>query len=117
MIALLTIFTVLSCSAQPSVTHAAVFARARSLDNGLSISGLEQTWNKDILDKPTIKIADFRLLKKLGFKSIRLPVAFEYFRDHHIALKKVLEHIDKILRSCNLYGFRLIICYHSGKLD
>src|SRR5438105_1149120 len=50
------------------------FKRAKSLDNGISVSWLEQTWNKDVLTENGLKAGDFALLKQLGFKSIRLPV-------------------------------------------
>ncbi|MDB5144846.1 MAG: hypothetical protein JWQ66_3559 [Mucilaginibacter sp.] len=112
----LTLFVVFSCSAQVSADRAAAFKRAKSLDNGVSISGLEQIWNNDILDKAVIKASDFQLLKQLGFKSIRLPVAFEYYQTNNTT-QKVLEHVDQIFRLCQLYGFKLIICYHSGNLN
>lgn len=97
--------------------RAIAFKRAKSLDNGVSISWLEQTWNNDILDKNVIKGIDFELLKQLGFKSIRLPVAFAHFGSDNNSMQKVLEHIDETLRFCKLYGFKLIICYHSGNLN
>ncbi len=114
--ALLTLFTILSCGAQPTVNSATVFKRAQNLDNGVSISWLEQTWNKNILDEAAIKPSDFQLLKKLGFKSIRLPVAFEYFQANNSSINKILERVDEILKLCHLYEFKLIICYHSGNL-
>ena len=115
--ALLTLFTIFSCSAQSTLNSATVFRRAQSLDNGVSISWLEQTWNKDILDEAAIKPSDLQLLKKLCFKSIRLPVAFEYFQANNTSTNKVLERLDEILKLCHLYEFKLIICYHSGNLS
>ena len=114
--ALLTLFTIFSCSAQSAINNATVFKRVQSLDNGISISWLEQTWDKNILDEAAIKPSDFQLLKKLGFKSIRLPVAFEYFQANNSSINKILERVDEILKLCHLYGFKLIICYHSGNL-
>ena len=93
------------------------FQRAQSLDNGISISWLEQTWDKHILDTAEVTDADLKLLKKLGFKSIRIPVAFAYFEEHSIPLEKILSHIDRLVKQCGLYGFKLIIVYHSGNLD
>ena len=93
------------------------FKRAISLDNGVSISWLEQTWDNDILNKKGITASDFKLLKQLGFKSIRLPVAFTYFQANSDSLKKALSHIDRVLQLCDLYGFKLIICFHSGNLN
>jgi endoglucanase len=94
-----------------------VFKRAKSLDNGISISWLEQTWDKDILNKGTIKAQDFVLLKKLGFKSVRLPVAFTYFESEHVPVEKVLTCIDEIVKQCHLNGLKLIIDYHYGQLN
>jgi endoglucanase len=117
MVILLTLFFSYGCDAQSLVSRSTVFKRAQSLDNGVSISWLEKTWNKDILDNSAVNASDFKLLKQLGFKSIRLPVAFRYFQTNNIPLPKVIEHIDQIFRLCQLYGFKLIICYHSGNLD
>jgi len=93
------------------------FSRAKSLDNGISISWYEQTWNKDILAKNPLKPADFKLLKQLGIKSLRLPVAFAYFESQKIPVEKIFSHIDNFVEQCRVYGFRLIIDYHGGNLD
>ena len=93
------------------------FKRAKSLDNGVSISWLEQTWNKDILAKNGLKSTDLALLKKLGFKSIRIPVAFEYFDSEHIPVEQLFSYIDNIVKQCDLYGLKLIIDYHYGNLN
>jgi endoglucanase len=90
------------------------FKRAKSLDNGLSVSWLEQTWDNNVLNENTLKSADFAFLKRLGIKSIRLPVAFEYFEDKHIPDEQIFSHIDNIVKQCDLYGFKLIIDYHNG---
>ncbi len=103
-------------NSKPIKNREIVFKRAESLDNGVSISWLEQTWDKDVLNKNAIKATDFKLLKKLGFKSIRLPVAFSYFKTNTNSIQKALEHIDEVYKQCKLYGFKLIICYHSGNL-
>src|ERR1700712_5045585 len=117
MAAFLTLFPILSCTAQLPVDRATVFKRVQSLDNGISISWLEQTWSNDILNKNAIKASDFQLLKQLGFKSIRLPVAFGYFQSNNIPIHKVFEHVDQIFKLCQLYGFKLVICYHPGNLN
>lgn len=92
------------------------FNRAKSLDNGISISWLEQTWNKDVLRNDGLKDTDLKLLKTLGFKSIRLPVAFRYFEQNNIDLNSVLSRIDAAWELCRKYGFKLIIDYHYGDL-
>ncbi|MBD1393911.1 glycoside hydrolase family 5 protein [Mucilaginibacter glaciei] len=93
------------------------FKRALSLNNGVSVSWLEQTWNKDNLGQTATKIIDFKLIKQLGFKSIRLPVAFNYFDTTGIPVEKVFTHIDEVLKQCKLYGIKLIIDYHYGNLN
>jgi len=102
---------------KPAPDRQLAFKRAQSLNNGISISWLEQTWNHGILDSNEIKKTDYALLKKLGYKSIRLPVAFAYFETQHIPLEKVLAHVDEIVNQCSLYGFKLIIVYHYGNLN
>ncbi|QKJ30790.1 cellulase family glycosylhydrolase [Mucilaginibacter mali] len=92
------------------------FNRAKSLDNGISVSWLEQTWNKDVLQIDGLKEADLKLLKTLGFKSIRLPVAFRYFEQNNINLNSVLSRVDAAWELCRKYGFKLIIDYHYGDL-
>lgn len=103
---------------KPSVSaaRAAAFKRAKSLDNGISLSWLEQTWNKDIL-KADIDQRDFVLLKSLGFKSVRLPVAFNFIEQQKIPLNDVLTQIDSVLDLCNKYGFKLVLDYHYGELN
>jgi len=93
------------------------FKRANSLDKGISISWLEQTWNKNILEKDSLKSTDLELLKKLGFKSIRLPVAFAFFKTEHIPELQIFSRIDNVIRQCKLYGFKLIIDYQNGNFN
>ncbi|MBW4890894.1 glycoside hydrolase family 5 protein [Mucilaginibacter sp. HMF5004] len=97
-------------------SRAWLFKRAASLDNGMNISWLEQTWKRDFLNDSTITDADFMLLKKLGFKSIRLPVAFKYFENKGIPLNDVLLRITDVLKECKKYNMTLIIDYHAGEL-
>ena len=93
------------------------FKRAKSLDNGASVSWLEQTWNKGVLTENGLKPTDFTLLKQLGFKSIRLPVAFEFFENQKIPDEQIFSHIDNIVSQCSLYGFKLVIGYHYGNFN
>jgi endoglucanase len=102
---------------KPVIDRSQLFKRAQSLDNGISISWLEQTWNPNMLDSNAVKSTDFALLKKLGFTTIRLPVAFSYFQSRNIPVKVVLTHIDEILKQCKIYGFKLVLDYHGGKLN
>ena len=88
------------------------FKRANSLDNGISVSWLEQTWVNDVLNNGALTDADFKLFKALGFRSLRLPVAFVFFESKKIPLTDVLIRIDEIIKQCHLYGIKLIIDYH-----
>jgi len=119
---LLLFIIIINCSiakSNPTIPgeRATAFKRAKSLDNGISVSWLEQTWSKDILNEGTLQYTDYILLKKLGFKSIRLPVAFTYFESHHIPVDKVLAIIDNVVKQCHNYGFKLVIDYHYGELN
>lgn len=93
------------------------FKRAQSLDHGISISWLEQTWVKQTFAEEGLKKNDLELLKKLGFKSIRLPVAFRWFEEQHIPDEEVFGRIDQVVKKCHDYGFKLVIDYHYGKLN
>ena len=84
------------------------FNRAKTLDNGISISWLEHTWNKNTLQTAGVKDTDLKLLKTLGFKTIRLPVAFRYFEENHVPLQQVLLQVDRVWKLCRQYGFKLI---------
>jgi endoglucanase len=93
------------------------FKRAKSLDNAVSVSWLEQWWNKDVLSINPIKKSDYELMKKLKITAIRLPVAFEHFEATKIPGEKVFAHIDEVLKQCKLYDIKLIIDYHYGKIN
>jgi endoglucanase len=92
------------------------FKRAQTLDNGVSISWLEQTWAKNIFTDNEPSVKDLELLKTLGFKSIRLPVAFVFFESKHISLEKVLSKLDGVVKLCNSLGLKVIIDYHYGEI-
>ncbi len=99
----------------PEQARLMAFQRAKNLNNGISISWLEQTWNESSLAQNAPKKSDFLLLKKLGFKSIRLPVAFTSFNPKTNA--QLFTYIDKVIEQCETYGFRLVIDYHYGRLS
>ncbi|WP_214071929.1 cellulase family glycosylhydrolase [Mucilaginibacter sp. dw_454] len=110
-------YTIAKNNPNPSQERLLAFKRAKSLDNGISVSWLEQTWDKDILNDDKLTTADFELLKTLGFKSIRLPVAFRFFESKNISLETVFNRIDKVVKLCHLYGIKLVIDYHYGELN
>jgi len=93
------------------------FIRAKSLDNGVSVSWLEQTWAKDILNDGALQDTDFELLKTLGFKAIRLPIAFEYLETHNVPIQKVFSVVDNVVKQCHKYSLKLVLDYHYGALD
>jgi endoglucanase len=101
----------------PAQTRAMAFKRAASLNNGINISWLEQTWKANAITSHHITSADFKLLKTLGFKSVRLPVAFEHYAAAGIPANAVLKRVDEIWNLCNKYDLRLVIDYHYGKLN
>jgi endoglucanase len=120
-IGLLSIFLIVinSFAKSSPITQSArqlAFARAKSLNNGISISWLEQTWNEDSLAKNAPTKTDFILLKKLGFKSIRLPVAFTSFSSK-ITQAQLFTYIDNVIKLCDTNGFKLVIDYHYGQLS
>lgn len=104
-------------SPKESPQRALAFKRAKSLDNGISFSWLEQTWNKTPLNQNAIKDSDFKLLKKLGFKSIRLPIAFSYLETEHILTEQLFRSIDKVVEQSHRYGFKLVLDLHNGNLN
>lgn len=109
--------TIAKNNPNPSAQRLLAFKRAKSLDNGISVSWLEQTWNNDLLNGDKLTETDLKLLKKLGFKSIRLPVAFPFFEAKNIPLERVFNRIDKVVNLCHLYGIKLIIDYHYGEIN
>jgi len=98
-------------------SRAVAFNRAASLDKGMNISWLEQTWNPKALISNPVNNADFKFLKKLGFNSIRLPVAFEYYAAKGIPITQVLKCVGRVLGYCKQNGLKLVIDYHYGKLN
>ncbi|HEX8022839.1 glycoside hydrolase family 5 protein [Mucilaginibacter sp.] len=115
LLLLTVIFSVAKSRPIPQHIRGLAFKRAQSLNNGISISWLEQTWAESSLPQNAIKKSDFLLLKKLGFKSIRLPVAFTSFSPKTTA--QLFTYIDKVVEQCDTYGFRLVIDYHYGSLS
>jgi endoglucanase len=96
--------------------RALAFQRAASLNNGINISWLEQTWETDAINKVPVIAKDFKLIKQLGFKSVRLPVAFEYFHNKNIPTDRVFERVAQVWKHCERNGLKLVIDYHYGTL-
>jgi endoglucanase len=98
------------------VDRAVVFRKAKTLDHGISISWLEQTWKTNLLKDSTLSKADFKLLKFLGFRTVRLPVAFEFLLKSNFTMDQILAKTDWVLGECKANGLNLIIDYHYGSL-
>ncbi|WP_345950326.1 cellulase family glycosylhydrolase [Mucilaginibacter sp. PAMB04274] len=113
------IVCVLIAKSTPSLAQdrAVAFKRAASLDNGISISWLEQTWDGKAIQQNRVGPADFKLLRQLGFRSVRLPVAFEYYQAKNIPIVNVLKRIDEVWRHCSENNLKLVIDYHYGTIS
>ncbi|TAG11414.1 MAG: hypothetical protein EAZ41_06100 [Sphingobacteriia bacterium] len=88
------------------------------LGQGVNISFLEQYWmSPDILYQKKID----PLLESIatqGFKTVRLPVAFDHFMaDSYAQLNdNILEKLHEIYKRCEYLNLNLVIVYHYGKL-
>ena len=89
-----------------------------NLAAGVNLSLLEHTWEQaDDLLKTDInhKLAT---IKEAGFKTVRLPVAFDMFLQPNSSNFRV-ELLDKLgdaYNTCEKLGLSLIITYHYGKI-
>lgn len=120
LLAILFVIVCIACAKSTPTfgqSRAAAFKRVAMLDNGINISWLERTWEAHALEQKPVNATDFQLLKKLGVKSIRLPVAFEYYEAKHIPVSTLLKQVDYIWQLCNRFGLKLVIDYHYGTLN
>ena len=89
------------------------------LSKGVNISLLERYWIserelcKTDLD-PTLKS-----IAKAGFKTVRLPVAFDHFMaDSYAPLNiELIQQLQRIYSSCRQLNLKLVVVYHYGKLS
>ncbi len=56
-----------------------------------------------MLSQNVLQSTDFELLKRLGLKSIRIPVDFECFESERISVEQIFPLIDNIVKKCSLY--------------
>jgi endoglucanase len=88
------------------------------LGGGINLSLLEHTWENaaDLLStnlEPKLK-----QIKNIGFKTVRLPVAFDMFLQANSSNLQI-QLIDKLgdtYNKCHSLGLNLIITYHYGKI-
>ncbi|TAH11502.1 MAG: hypothetical protein EAZ12_03910, partial [Sphingobacteriia bacterium] len=88
------------------------------LSKGVNISFLEQYWLASDLQFQTSLTPKLEEIANAGFKTIRLPVAFDhYMPDNYAALDNgILNKLQMIYSKCNELKIKLVIVYHYGKL-
>lgn len=88
------------------------------LGHGINVSWLEQYWNPQVLYRDKLTDSDFRLISRLGFKTIRLPVAFQqfYIQGSDVQKTKLLSDIDAVIRKSIRYHIKLVLVNHYGNL-
>ncbi len=88
------------------------------LGKGVNISLLEQYWvTPEELYKTDLN-PKITAITKAGFKTIRLPVAFDhYMADSYAAIDvELIKKLQQIYLQCTNFKIKLIIVYHYGKL-
>ena len=88
------------------------------IGSGVNLSLLEHTWEPaDSLLKVDITIKLNRI-KELGFKTVRLPVAFDmYLQPNSSNLQtQLVDKLGETFNTCQKLGLSLIITYHYGKI-
>ena len=88
------------------------------LSKGVNISFLERYWIAPDLQFQTSLEPTLKEIAKAGFKTIRLPVAFDHFMpDNYAALDNgILRKLQLIYTTCVALDMKLIVVYHYGKL-
>lgn len=88
------------------------------LGGGINLSLLEHTWeNAEDLLKTDIE-PKLKNIKHIGFKTVRLPVAFDMFLQPNSSNLQ-MQLVDKLgdtYNKCKMLGLKLIITYHYGKI-
>ena len=88
------------------------------IGGGINLSLLEHTWQTaDTLLKVDIN-EKLNKIKELGFKTVRLPVAFDLFLQPNSSNLQI-QLVDKLgdaFNTCQKLGLTLIITYHYGKV-
>jgi len=85
---------------------------------GVNLSLLEHTWQPpDSLLKVDITEKLYKI-KELGFKTVRLPVAFDLFLQPNSSNLqiKLVDKLGDAFNTCQKLGLTLIITYHYGKV-
>ncbi len=89
-----------------------------NIGGGVNLSLLEHTWEKpqDLLNAEVD--GKLREIKDLGFKTVRLPVAFDLFLQPNSSnfQIEILDKIGNIYNTCEKLQLTLIVTYHYGKI-
>ena len=88
------------------------------LGGGVNLSLLEHTWENpnDLLNTDIgQKLKD---IKNIGFKTVRLPVAFDMFLQPNSSNLQphLIDKLGDTYNKCRMLGLKLIITYHYGKV-
>ncbi len=118
------LFLVISCPLFPNtVDKCAInsYTNTQIVQNigaGVNLSLLEHTWEppEDLLK--TDITPKLNLIKQLGFKTVRLPVAFDMFLQTNSSnfQTALLDKVGDAYNTCEKLGLSLIITYHYGKV-
>jgi len=94
------------------------FSRNERIGKGINVSWLEQYWNPHIITAEKLTQSDYSLISNLGFRTIRLPVAFQQFYISGTSEQKsaLLKQIEHTLKMCKRYKLKLILVNHYGNL-
>ncbi len=89
-----------------------------NLGGGVNLSLLEHTWENanDLLNTDIEqKLKD---IKNIGFKTVRLPVAFDMFLQPNSSnlQQQLVDKLGDTYNKCHSLGLKLIITYHYGKI-
>ncbi len=88
------------------------------LGAGINLSLLEHTWEKseDLLNTDIEQ--KLTNIKKIGFNTVRLPVAFDMFLQPNSSnfQTQLLDKLGDTYNKCKALGLNLIITYHYGKV-
>jgi len=89
-----------------------------NLGAGVNLSALEHTWKPTEELLKTDVISKIQSIKKDGFKTVRLPVAFDMFLQPNSSnfYTELVDKLGSIYNVCNSLHINLIITYHYGKV-
>ncbi len=114
---LLTVLSLSTLSAKPQLEKSQTIKK--DLGGGVNLSILEHYWTPaDELYKDDFH-TKLKRIAKAGFKTVRLPVAFDHFLQPNSSnlQQQLIDKLKEIYTICNDLKLNLIITYHYGKLN